>query len=125
MTLVEGTQICIPPAGPLAGAIIKAMQKLLEQRYHGLVGRKTFLGRWSKLRKALFLTQEYQDFREEVIRRCNGVCEQCCVGIVEHVHHIKRVAMYPQYALILSNVQGLCRRCHTTLHRPPRARSTA
>lgn len=126
MTVIEGTQICIPPTGgPRSTAIIRAMEQLLDTRFTGRVGRRAFLTKWAKLRKALFLTPEYQAFRTLVLMRCDYVCESCGDAEAVHVHHIERVAMQPGLALVPANVKGVCIKCHTTIHSPhPRSTNT-
>lgn len=124
MPVVQGVQIHTTgqDARTIRGAqVIANMRKLLDARFHYQVGRRAFLARWGRLRTALRLTPEYDELRRTVIARARGVCEspRGCHRTIAHVHHIKRVAWFPELALDPTNCQGLCEECHTAAHRRP------
>jgi len=123
MPVIEGNQICIPTATGTAARIIKAMEELLDARHRGRVTRRMFMTRWAKMRKALFLTDEYQTFRKSVLARCGSICESCRKHPAEHVHHVRPVAFSPRLALITANGKGTCVGCHTTLDKVARAQA--
>lgn len=110
--IIEGTQICIPVARTRALAVLGSMVKLLRDRHHYKVTRRQFLVRWSKLRKALFLTRDYQELRNRVFAAAGGKCQICFERACEHMHHKVRVSRNPMLALVESNCQAACRRCH-------------
>lgn len=116
MVWVEGIQISIPIARKQAAAIIGQMQNLLADRYKWRVTRGQFLRRWSKLRKALRLTNEYRELIDRVRGRQDGRCELCGKNEMAHVHHKVRVAMNPALALVDSNCVGVCKKCHLKEH---------
>jgi hypothetical protein len=126
MAIVPGNQICIPPGKGAAAGIIKAMKQLLASRRFGFLSRRQFMLRWDKLRKALFLTPEYQAFRAEVIKRAGGMCQMCTKRTADHVHHPVQVSYAPERALDLTNGQAACVGCHEQHHRDARkaARTT-
>lgn len=59
-------------------------------------------------------TAAWRQKRAEVIRRAAGVCERCRRWPVANVHHLtyERLGDEP-----LSDLLGVCRRCHEELHR--------
>jgi 5-methylcytosine-specific restriction endonuclease McrA len=116
VTLIEGTQIRIPSERRKARHIIKLMDSLLEARHRLTISRRVFLTRWSSLRKALFLTPDYQELRREVLQRNNGKCELCGEAPTVHMHHLIGVSMNPHLALRKENVKGTCRPCHKAEH---------
>lgn len=118
MPTIVGEQICTTDFGPAgkAKSIILAMNRLLMQRYRHIVTRRVFLTRWDKLRKALFLTTEYQDLKWRVHSRHGGMCEVCMERTAVHVHHVKPVSRYPHKALDDANCKSLCGPCHTEAH---------
>ncbi|WP_318841570.1 HNH endonuclease signature motif containing protein [Metabacillus halosaccharovorans] len=52
--------------------------------------------------------------------RDNNECQNCKrIGryrAADHVHHLKEVKEYPEYALTFDNLESLCRRCHNDVH---------
>ena len=58
-------------------------------------------------------TDEWQNKRIEVIKRCKNICEECNFEKVDDIHHItyKNVGNEKLYELI-----GVCRACHAMLH---------
>lgn len=123
MAVISGTQICIPAATGTAGRIISAMEELLSSRHRHAITRRMFMLRWAKMRKALFLTEEYRTFRKSVLSRCGGICESCRKHPAEHVHHIRPVAFSPRLALITVNGKGTCVGCHTALDKTARTQA--
>jgi len=116
MPVVDGALIGTAEAHPRAEVVIRAMETLLHERWLNQVSRGRFLFRWSRLRKALLITEEYQDLRRRVQERSRGKCEVCGQVPMRHIHHEKPVARYPRKALDFHNVQGVCRPCHETIH---------
>lgn len=113
MPVIDGALIGTSDAvAGRADQVIVLMMRLLEARKKFLVSRRQFLARWHKLRIALFITPEYQAFRNRIIERCGGTCEFCHKAPVDHVHHEERVAMRPDLALTDSNAKGTCAKCH-------------
>ena len=116
MAIIPGIQICITPPKRGARGIITKMVLLLEIRRRGTISRRRFLERWEGLRKALFLTPEYRDFRRRVLERCEGVCELCNDAPAVHVHHTKPVSFFPRLALVVPLAKGTCVACHEKEH---------
>ena len=58
---------------------------------------------------------EYQRWRQDVKKRDENICRICGVERNLHVHHIKPLATYPQFAIDLDNGLTLCGNCHTFL----------
>lgn len=117
MAVIAGEQICIPVSTEKADQIISRMIGLLRDRYYHKVSRRGFLRQWGKLRKALFLTGDYQRLRARIMARSNNVCEKCREAAMAHVHHIKPIAWHPRGALLDDNCMALCRKCHRDEHR--------
>ncbi len=59
---------------------------------------------------------QWRRVRESVLDRGRGLCEYCCKGAIEEVHHIKPLVSCPELAYSLDNLLGLCLRCHVRLH---------
>ena len=118
MAIIPGNQICIPPGEGAAASIIKAMERILMLRKNGRLTRRQFIFRWDKMRKALFLTPEYQAFRNVVLKRDGGICKMCNKRTAEHVHHIIQVSYEPRRALDMLNGQAACIGCHSSHHKP-------
>jgi hypothetical protein len=60
--------------------------------------------RWAYLK-----SPQWRAKRQQVIERCNGICEVCRMASVDDVHHRTYVRFYNE---LLSDLQGLCRPCH-------------
>ena len=58
---------------------------------------------------------EYQRWRQDVKKRDENICRICGVERNLHVHHIKPLATYPQFAIDLDNGLTLCGNCHSFL----------
>ena len=59
---------------------------------------------------------EYQRWRLEVRRRDENACRVCGVQRNLHIHHIKPLEKYPEFATELDNGITLCGNCHTILN---------
>jgi hypothetical protein len=51
--------------------------------------------------------------RNAVIERCNGICEECRLRDVEHVHHLTYARKYKER---LEDLKALCKCCHDRIH---------
>ena len=60
---------------------------------------------------------EYQRWRKEVKHRDENTCRVCSVRRNLHVHHIKPLEKYPEFAINLDNGITLCGNCHAFLSR--------
>ena len=58
---------------------------------------------------------EYQRWRREVRHRDENTCRICAVQRNLHVHHIKPLEKYPEFATDLDNGITLCGNCHAFL----------
>lgn len=58
---------------------------------------------------------EYQRWRREVRHRDENTCRLCTVRRNLHVHHIKPLEKYPEFATDLDNGITLCGNCHAFL----------
>lgn len=58
---------------------------------------------------------EYQRWRQEVRRHDGNACRICGVQRNLHIHHIKPLERYPEFATELDNGITLCGNCHTFL----------
>lgn len=123
MPILPGITVNIPAGRRQANTVIENMVRLIEARRVGKITRRGFLVRWGNLRKALFLTSDYQELREYVKERCGGICEICDKEPLIHVHHEKPVAFYPRYALMRNFVKGCCQRCHKKLDKRDRLKA--
>lgn len=104
-----------------AREIIGDIRILLTRRHRWQITRSGFLKEYSKLRYELESTQEYQEFHYAVVQRSRGQCERKdCKRQAAHVHHRKRLAMYPELAVDPDNGEHVCRQCHQKSH--PRAK---
>lgn len=116
MPVIEGIQICIPVGTKSARQILDKMSSVLEARRTCRISRRQFITKWRGLRKALFLTRDYQDLRNRVFARTHGKCATCQKAGCVHLHHVIPVAYAPRKALDDENCQGLCRGCHEEAH---------
>ena len=60
-------------------------------------------------------SSEYQRWRREVKHRDENTCRVCTVQRNLHVHHIKPLEKYPEFATDLDNGITLCGNCHAFL----------
>ena len=58
---------------------------------------------------------EYQRWRREVRQRDGDACRVCGVHLNLHIHHIKPLEKYPDFATELDNGITLCGNCHALL----------
>lgn len=117
--IVPGTNSIQPRR---AGVICCDLLQLLKKRKLGRISRKVFLVSWSRLRRELERTPEYQQFRQTVLERDAYRCRSC--GRVAHiVHHRRRVAMAVHLVLEPRNGEVRCSDCHKDKH--PHLRKTA
>ena len=61
-------------------------------------------------------SSEYQRWRQEVRKRDGNACRVCGVQRNLHIHHIKPLEKYPEFATELDNGITLCGNCHTFLN---------
>lgn len=116
MAVIQGIQICIPVGTKSARQILDKMSSVLQARHTYRLSRGQFLKKWRGLRKALFLTRDYQDLRIRVFARTHGKCADCQEKSCVHLHHVIPVAYAPHKALDDANCKGLCRDCHEEAH---------
>jgi hypothetical protein len=68
--------------------------------------------RW--LYEAYRKTRFWAERREQVLKRCSGLCEECEMGPAEEVHHLS----YENFGNEnLDELRALCRPCHRRNHR--------
>jgi 5-methylcytosine-specific restriction enzyme A len=69
--------------------------------------------------KAFYSSAAWRRLRAEVLAE-QPLCEDCLAeGRVEaaaHVHHVRERKLAPELALVRSNLQALCSRCHNRRH---------
>ncbi len=99
-----------------ASDIVRAIQRNNDNRYHGLVSRRSYLARHADLRRRLSYTTEYKALRQHVWERSGGRCEKCKAAPAKHLAHKLAVAMYPKLALDEKNVYYACVECHQLDH---------
>ena len=58
---------------------------------------------------------EYQTWRREVRQRDENTCRICGVQRNIHIHHVKPLEKYPEFAIELDNGITLCGNCHAFL----------
>ena len=58
---------------------------------------------------------KYQQWRQDVKQRDEGICRVCEEHSNSHVHHIKPLEKYPDLATEIDNGITLCGNCHTRL----------
>ncbi len=63
--------------------------------------------------QAYMRSKAWRSLRVQVIKRAKGICERCEIHPVAHVHHktYERFGKEP-----LSDLEGLCVKCHLILH---------
>lgn len=60
-----------------------------------------------------YLSPEWRAARARVLRR-DPVCLECASAQASHVDHIKPRRLFPELALEVTNLRGLCAACHNT-----------
>ena len=60
-------------------------------------------------------SSEYQTWRREVRQRDENTCRICGVQRNIHIHHVKPLEKYPEFAIELDNGITLCGNCHAFL----------
>ncbi len=63
--------------------------------------------------QAYLCSPEWWAIRKRVIARADGVCENCGIGKVAHVHHLTYARKYNER---LSDLLGVCIECHSGIH---------
>ena len=58
---------------------------------------------------------EYKQWKDKVKDRDGNACRKCRYDKNLHVHHIKPLKQYPEFALVLDNGLTLCGNCHSLL----------
>ena len=58
---------------------------------------------------------EYRQWKDRVKDRDGNACRRCSYNNNLHVHHIKPLERYPEFALVLDNGLTLCGNCHSEL----------
>lgn len=108
------TQVILFPAPQLGDAIgiIGQIEALLGERRKLAINRRTFLKRYSQLRRELELTPEYLFVRAQAFARAKGVCEKCCAVPPTQLCHKKQVSRFPRLALATANVYAGCASCN-------------
>lgn len=71
--------------------------------------------------QAYLCSREWWSLRNQVIERCGGVCERCKIRKVDHVHHLTYIR---KYAEKLTDLLGVCKKCHDGIHQLNTARPT-
>lgn len=60
---------------------------------------------------------DYKQWRKEVFKRDNYICQKCKVrGTILHAHHIRSFATNPKLRTDLKNGITLCEHCHLSFH---------
>jgi hypothetical protein len=65
--------------------------------------------------QAYLCSSEWWAIRNKVTDRCGGTCEKCKIRKVENVHHLTYIRKYQEQ---LSDLIGLCKKCHDDIHKP-------
>ena len=69
-------------------------------------------------RKSFYHTREWKDLRKYKLS-LNPLCERCLSkGIIRKavdIHHIQDISSHPHLALSYTNLQALCKPCHSSL----------
>lgn len=69
--------------------------------------------RWFALYDEYLVSPEWDEKRQLVMRRCNGVCEGCMKAFADHVHHQTYARVGEE---MLFDLAALCRQCHERFH---------
>lgn len=80
----------------------------------------------SQIKKKSASSPEWRKARGEVIKRADRGCEArtvWCTGAVQHVHHILRRSQGGGNEI--TNLLGLCFRCHEWIHANPKKAAQA
>ncbi|MGV3729145.1 MAG: HNH endonuclease [Sphingopyxis sp.] len=79
------------------------------------LARKQFAarGRFTKAYRDYLGSAEWQDRRNKVLRRCNGICEGCGEQRATEVHHLSYRHFMEEF---LFELVGLCHDCHERWH---------
>ena len=60
-------------------------------------------------------SSKYKQWRQEVKQRDGDACRVCGVHLNLHIHHIKPLEKYPDFATEIDNGITLCGNCHALL----------
>jgi 5-methylcytosine-specific restriction endonuclease McrA len=78
----------------------------------------TWVDRQQQEYRQFYLTADWRYVRRQVTERDGNVCRRCNLQIQDPneltIDHIKPRSKYPRLALVLSNLQVLCRRCNSS-----------
>lgn len=62
---------------------------------------------------AYLCSRQWNELREQVNHRSDGICERCGVNFADAVHHLTYIRKYREQ---LSDLQAICNACHEFTH---------
>jgi hypothetical protein len=80
-----------------------------------LRGRGVWLPKpiWDLLYQFYLVSSPWKDIREQVIRRCDGMCEECGSFTFLNIHHLTYDRVFMED---LKDLKALCDECHAEVH---------
>ena len=74
----------------------------------------------SAIRVKTHNSKKWKLTRAAVLRR-DPICTECDQRLSEVVHHIKAIVTHPELRFEMSNLRGLCAKCHNAITRAEQA----
>ena len=71
--------------------------------------------KWATLMQDIRKSPEYKRWKLDVRKRDGDACRVCGVHLNLHIHHIKPLEKYPDFATEIDNGMTLCGNCHALL----------
>ena len=83
----------------------------------------------SSIRKRIFASREYKEWRKSVFERDNYTCQNCNahsgngISVYLEAHHIKPFVEYPELVFDVDNGETLCYMCHREIKHNQRSKN--
>jgi len=98
-----------------------AKRRTPEQKRKTALARRTLIHKTDES-KIWRTRKEYKDWRDEVFKRDNWVCQKCKAKsgdgktVYFHPHHIQNFAQFVELRFVVDNGITLCKKCHKEFH---------
>jgi len=101
---------------PMLGKKHSSEVKLLMSKNRSGINNANWKGGITATSRGIRRSPEYYQWRKEVLKKDNNICQKCNNKKSLHAHHIKPILNYPEKIFQVENGITLCRKCHREEH---------